>query len=109
MIKRNDKELANIFKKVSEEVMAEQGYPNTMKLGLWVHLYKLIANVCHALATSDWGRNFLNKFVFTKEYRGLEESERATNAPPGSNQRPREARIADVIASWPALTAGGPI
>ena len=86
MIKRNDKELADIFKRVSEEVMVEQGYPNTMKLGLWVHLYKLIANVCRALATSDMGRSFLKKFVFTNEYRGLEESERATNAPPGSNQ-----------------------
>jgi hypothetical protein len=106
MIKRNDKELADIFKKVSEEVMAEQGYPNTMKLGLWVHPYKLIANVCRALATSDWGRSFLNKFAFTKEYRGLEESERATNAPPGSNQRPREARIADVIASMAGSHGG---
>jgi hypothetical protein len=106
MIKRNDKELADIFKRVSEEVMSEQGYPNTMKLGLWVHQYKLIANVCRALATSDMGRSFLNKFVFTKEYRGLEESERATNAPPGSNQRPQEARIADVIASM-ASTHGG--
>ena len=35
MITRNDKELADIFKRVSEEVMLEQGYPNTMKLGLW--------------------------------------------------------------------------
>jgi hypothetical protein len=75
MIQHNDKEMAAIFKKVSGEVMAEQGYPNTMKLGLWVHPYKLIGNVCQALATSDWGRSFLNKFVFTKEYRGLEESE----------------------------------
>jgi hypothetical protein len=58
MIKHNDKELADIFKRVSEEVMAEQGYPNTMKLGLWVHPYKLIANVCRALATSDMGRSF---------------------------------------------------
>jgi hypothetical protein len=99
MIRRNDEELAAIFKRVSEEVMAEQGFPNTMKLGLWVHPYKLIGNVCRALATSDWGRSFLNKFVFTKEYRGLEESERASGPPPGSNQRPREARIADVIAS----------
>jgi hypothetical protein len=106
MIKHNDKELADIFKRVSEEVIAEQGYPNTMKLGLWVHPYKLIANVCRALATSDMGRSFLNKFVFTNEYRGLEESERATNAPPGSNQRPREARIADVIASM-ASSHGG--
>jgi hypothetical protein len=106
MIKRNDKELADIFKRVSEEGMAEQGYPNTMKLGLWVHPYKLIANVCRALATSDKGRSFLNKFVFTKEYRGLEESERATNAPPGSNQRPREARIADVIASMASTHSG---
>jgi hypothetical protein len=106
MIKRKDKELAAIFKRVCEEVMAEQGYPNTMKLGLWVHLYKLIANVCRALATSDWGRSFLNKFVFTKEYHGLEESERAFNAPPGSNQRPRKARIADVIASM-ASSHGG--
>jgi hypothetical protein len=55
MIRRNDKELAAIFKRFSEEVMAEQGYPNTMKLGLWVHPYKLIGNVCRALATSDWG------------------------------------------------------
>jgi len=99
MVKRNDKEMADTFKRVSEEVMLEQGYPNTMKLGLWVHPYKLIANVCRALATSDMGRSFLKKFVFTSEYRGLEESERATNAPPGSNQRPREARLADVIAS----------
>jgi hypothetical protein len=53
MIKRNDKELAAIFKRVSEEVMG---------LGLWVHPYKLITNVCRALATSDWGRSFLNKF-----------------------------------------------
>jgi hypothetical protein len=106
MIKHNDKELADIFKRVSEEVMAEQGYPNTMKLGLWVHPYKLIANVCRALATSDWGRSFLNKFVFIKEYRGLEESKRASIAPPGSNQRPREARIADVIASM-ASSHGG--
>jgi hypothetical protein len=37
MIRHNDKDLAAIFKRVSEEVMAEQGYPNTMKLGLWVH------------------------------------------------------------------------
>ncbi len=65
MITRNDKELADIFKRVSEEVMLEQGYPNTMKLGLWVHPYKLIANVCRALATSDMGRSFLKKFVFT--------------------------------------------
>ncbi len=71
MIKHNDKELADIFKRVSEEVMVEQGYPNTMKLGLWVHPYKLIANVCRALATSNMGRSFLNKFVFTNEYRGL--------------------------------------
>jgi hypothetical protein len=106
MIKRNDKELADIFKRVGKEVMAEQGYPNTMKLGLWVHPFKLIANVCRALATSDWGPSFLNKFVFTKEYRGLEESEIATNAPLGSNQRPREARIADVIASM-ASSHGG--
>jgi hypothetical protein len=106
MIKHNDKELADIFKRVSEEVMVEQGYPNTMKLGLWVHPYKLIANVCRALATSDMGRSFLNKFVFTNEYRGLEESERATNAPPGSNQRPREARIADVIASMAKSHSG---
>ncbi len=106
MIKRNDKELAEIFKRVSEEVMVEQGYPNTMKLGLWVHPYKLIANVCRALATSDMGRSFLNKFVFTNEYRRLEESEQATNAPPGSNQRPREARIADVIASMASSHSG---
>jgi hypothetical protein len=106
MIKRNDKELADIFKRVSEEVMLEQGYPNTMKLGLWVHPYKLIANVCRALATSDMGRSFLKKFVFTSEYRGLEESERATNAPPGSNQRPREARLADVIASMAKSHSG---
>jgi hypothetical protein len=86
MVKRNDKEMADTFKRVSEEVMLEQGYPNTMKLGLWVHPYKLIANVCRALATSDTGRSFLKKFVFT-------------NAPPGSSQRPREARLADVIAS----------
>ena len=71
-----------------------------------MHPYKLIGNVCRALATSDWGRSFLNKFVFTKEYCGLEESERASNAPPGRNQRPREARIADVIASM-ASTHGG--
>jgi hypothetical protein len=106
MVKRNDKELADIFKRVSEEVMAEQGYPNTMKLGLWVHPYKLIANVCRALATSDMGRSFLNKFIFTNEYRGLEESERATNSPPGSNQRPREERIADVIASMAKSHSG---
>jgi hypothetical protein len=106
MVQRNDKELAAIFKRVSEEVMAEQGYPNTMKLGLWVHPYKLIGNVCRALVTSDWGRGFLNKFVFTKEYRGLEESERASNAPPGSNQRPREARIADMIASMACSHSG---
>ena len=106
MITRNDKELADIFKRVSEEVMLEQGYPNTMKLGLWVHPYKLIANVCRALATSDMGRSFLKKFVFTREYRGLEESERATNAPPGSNQRPREARLADVIASMAKSHSG---
>jgi hypothetical protein len=106
MIRRNYKELATIFKRVSEEVMAEQGYPNTMKLGLWVHPYKLIGNVCRALATNDWGCSFLNKFVFTKEYRGLEESERASNAPPGSNQRPREARIADVIASMAGSHGG---
>ncbi len=106
MVQRNDKELAAIFKRVSEEVMAEQGFPNTMKLGLWVHPYKLIGNVCRALDTSDWGRSFLNKFIFTREYRRLEESERASNAPPGSNQRPREARIADVIASM-AGTHGG--
>jgi hypothetical protein len=99
MIRRNDKELAAIFKRVIEEVMVEQGFPNTMKLGLWVHPYKLIGNVCRALATTDWGRSFLNKFIYTREYRGLEESERASGAPPGSNQRPREARIADVIAS----------
>jgi hypothetical protein len=106
MIKRNDKEMADTFKRVSEEVMLEQGYPNTMKLGLWVHPYKLIANVCRALATSDMGRSFLKKFVFTSEYRGLEESERATNAPPGSNQRPREARLADVIASMASSHSG---
>jgi hypothetical protein len=106
MIKRNDKELTDIFKRVSEEVMLEQGYPNTMKLGLWVHPYKLIANVCRALATSDMGRSFLKKFVFTNEYRGLEESERATNAPPGSSQRPREARLADVIASMASSHSG---
>ncbi len=106
MIKRNDKEMADAFKRVSEEVMLEQGYPNTMKLGLWVHPYKLIANVCRALATSDMGRSFLKKFVFTSEYRGLEESERATNAPPGSSQRPREARLADVIASMASSHSG---
>jgi hypothetical protein len=109
MVRRNDTELAAISKRVSEEVMAEQGFPNTMKLGLWVHPYKLIGNVCRALATSDWGRCFLNKFVFTKEYKeyhGLEESERASNAPPGSNQRPREARIADVIASMAGSHGG---
>jgi hypothetical protein len=54
--------------------MVEQGLPNSIKLGLWVHQYKLIGNVCRALATSDWGRSFLNKFVFTREYRGLEET-----------------------------------
>jgi hypothetical protein len=86
--------------------MAEQGFPNTMKLGLWVHPYKLIGNVCRALAPSDGGRSFLNKFVFTKEYRGLEESERASGAPPGSDQRPREARIADVIASMAGSHGG---
>ncbi len=106
MIKHNDKELADIFKRVSEEVMVEQGYPNTMKLGLWVHPYKLIANVCRALATSGMGRSFLKKFVFTNEYRGLEESERVTSAPPGGNQRPREARIADVIASMASSHSG---
>ncbi len=106
MIKRNDKEMADTFKRVSEEMMVEQGYPNTMKLGLWVHPYKLIANVCRALATSDMGRSFLKKFVFTSEYRGLEESERATNAPPGSNLRPREARLADVIASMASSHSG---
>jgi hypothetical protein len=79
--------------------MLEQGYPNTMKLGLWVHPYKLIANVCRALATSDTGRSFLKKFVFTNGCRGSEESERASNGNSGSSQRPREARLADVIAS----------
>jgi hypothetical protein len=74
MIRRNDKELAAIFKRVSEELMVEQGLPNTIKLGLWVHPYKLIGNVCQALATSDWGRSFLNEFVFTREYHGLEET-----------------------------------
>jgi hypothetical protein len=80
MIRRNDKELAAIFKRVSEEVMVEQGLPNTMKLGLWVHPYKLIGNVCRALTKSDRGRSFLNKFVFTREYRGLEESVRRTSS-----------------------------
>jgi hypothetical protein len=106
MIRRNDEELATIFKRVSEEVMVEQGFPNTMKLGLWVHPYKLISNVCRALATSDWGHNFLNKFVYTREYRGLEDSERASGAPPGSNQRPPEARIADVIESMAGSHGG---
>jgi hypothetical protein len=32
MVRRNDKEMVAIFKRVSEEVMAVQGYPNTMKL-----------------------------------------------------------------------------
>jgi hypothetical protein len=74
---------------------------------IWAgYLEGMVRNVCRALATSDMGRSFLNKFVFTNEYRGLEESERATNAPPGSNQRPREARIADVIASM-AKSHGG--
>ena len=82
MINRNNKELADIFKRVSEEVLLEQGYPNTMKLGLWVHPYKLIANVCRALAISDTGRSFLKKFVFTNECRGPEESEQASNGNP---------------------------
>jgi hypothetical protein len=34
---RNEEELANIFKKASKEVVTEQGFPNTLKLGLWVH------------------------------------------------------------------------
>jgi hypothetical protein len=106
MINRNNKELADVFKRVSEEVMLEQGYPNTMKLGLWVHPYKLIANVCRALATSDTGRSFLKKFVFINEYRGPEASEQATNANPGSSQRPREARLADVIASLASSHSG---
>jgi hypothetical protein len=106
MINRNNKELVDIFKRVSEEVMLEQGYPNTMKLGLWVHPYKLIANVCRALATSDMGRSFLKKFVFINECRGPEESEQASNGNPGSSQRPREAKLADVIASLASSHSG---
>jgi hypothetical protein len=45
MIRHNDRELAVIFKRVSEEVMIEQGLPNIMKLGAWVHPYKLIGYV----------------------------------------------------------------
>ncbi len=85
LINRNNKELVDIFKRVSEEVMLEQGYPNTMKLGLWVHPYKLIANVCRALATSDTGRSFLKKFVFTNEGDGSEKGEPASNGNPGSS------------------------
>ncbi len=106
MIQQNDRELAAIFKKASEEVMAEQGYPNTMKLSPWVHPYKLIGYVCKALATNEGGRRFLNRCIYNREYRGLEESERSAGAPLGSSLRPREARIADVIASM-ANSHGG--
>ncbi len=51
--RRNDKELAIYFKNASKEVMAEQGFPNTLKLGLWVHPYKLFVNMCRVLVTSD--------------------------------------------------------
>jgi hypothetical protein len=106
MINRNNKELVDIFKRVSEEVMLEQGYPNTLKLGLWVHPYKLIANVCRALATGDVGRSFLKKFVFTNEGNGSEKGEPASNDNPGSSQRPREAKLADVIASLASSHSG---
>jgi len=106
MINRDNKELADIFKRVSEEVMLEQGYPNTMKLGLWVHPYKLIANVCRALATGDVGRSFLKKFVFTNEGDGSEKGEPASNGNPGSSQRPREAKLADVVASLASSHSG---
>jgi hypothetical protein len=106
MINRNNKELVDIFKRVSEEVMLEQGYPNTMRLGLWVHPYKLIANVCRALATGDVGRSFLKKFVFTNEDDGSGRGEPASNGNPGSSQRPREAKLADVIASLASSHSG---
>ena len=106
MIRHNDKELAAIFRRVSEEVMIEQGLPNTMKLGAWVHPYKLIGYVCKALATNEGGRRFLNRRIYTREYRGLEDSEGASGTPLGSGLRPREARIADMIASM-ANSHGG--
>ncbi len=106
MIRHNDKELAAIFRRVSEEVMIEKGLPNTMKLGAWVHPYKLIGYVCKALATNEGGRRFLNRCIYSKEFRGLEENERASGTPLGSSLRPREARIADVIASM-ANSHGG--
>ncbi len=106
MIQHYDKELAAIFRRVSEEVIIEQGLPNIMKLGAWVHPYKLIGYVWKALATNEGGRRFLNRCIYTREYRGLEESEGASGAPLGSSLRPREARIADVIASM-ANSHGG--
>jgi hypothetical protein len=33
IIRRNDRELAAYFKNASEEVMADQGFPNSLKLG----------------------------------------------------------------------------
>jgi hypothetical protein len=58
-----------------------------------VHPYKLIGNVCRALATSDWGHDFLNKHIY------IEEGRKASGVSFRSDQRPREARIADMIAS----------
>jgi hypothetical protein len=106
MIRHNDKELAAIFRRVSEEVMIEQGLPNIMKLGAWVHPYKLNGYVCKALATNEGGRRFLNRCIYTREYWGLEESKGASGASLGSSLRSREARIADVIASM-ANSHGG--
>ncbi len=89
-----------------DEVMAAQGFTNTLKLGLWVHPYKLLGRVCKALATSDWGRDFLNKHVYNGEFRGLDEGAQATGVSPGSKQGLPAARITDAIASMAGSSEG---
>jgi hypothetical protein len=58
------------------------------------------------LATGDVGRSFLKKSVFTNEGDGSEKGEPASSGNPGSSQRPREAKLADVIASLASSHSG---
>jgi hypothetical protein len=52
------------------------------------------------------GRSFLKKFVFINEGCGPEKSEQSSNGNPASSQRPREAKLADVIASLASSHSG---